>query len=178
MVAILGVDPGGTTGIALLDTEGGVKQNLALAQVNRHASLTLIWALADRCRDQGAEIAVAVERFVSGPRSGKLATPKGATTARLVIGEITAWAEASEVPVYLRSAGEVKPWASDARLDKVVKDRRGMPHAVDALRHALFCAVRDYGMPDPLSRRSGASAGRSMLSEPAVGAPQHPDGGT
>lgn len=157
MTAIIGVDPGLTTGIALLDTTEGAKQHLALAQVNRYASLTLIWALADRCRDQGAgEVVLAVERFVPGPRSGKLATPKGAETAKIIIGEIMSWAQAGGLKVYLRSAAEVKPWATDARLDKVCKDRRGMPHAADALRHALFAAVRDYGMPDPLSRRRGS----------------------
>jgi hypothetical protein len=149
MTAILGVDPGGTTGIALLDGDGGA----VLLQSTREGVLTAVEALFRRTVDQGSDVALAVERFVAGPRSGKLATPAGATIARALIGELTAWAKATDVVIYLRSAGEVKPWATDARLKAAGISHRGMPHALDAARHALFTGVKAYGMPDPLSRR-------------------------
>lgn len=174
---VLGIDPGKTTGIALIGGPDGVP---VLLQSSREGVLTAVWALVERCRDQGEPVnALAVERFVSGPRSGKLATPAGATTARMVIADLLTFAQdVAEVPVHLRSAGEVKPWATDARLKAAGIEHRGMPHALDAARHALYCMVRDFGRPDPLSRRSNGRGSRSMLSEPAVGAPQHPDGGT
>jgi hypothetical protein len=153
VTVILGVDPGGTTGIALLGGPDGVP---VLLQSSREGVLTVVWALVERVRDQGGKVsAIAVERFVAGPRSGRLATPAGAATARVVIADLCSFAqEVADVPVYPRSAAEVKPWATDARLKAAGIEHRGMPHALDAARHALFCAVRDYGMPDPLSRRS------------------------
>src|SRR5687767_7464578 len=158
MTAIIGVDPGKTTGIALLawhrwtSGNGGVWDPPVLLQSSREGVLTVVEALFRRTVDQGSDVALSVERFVSGPRSGKLATPAGATIARELIGELTSWAKSANVTVYLRSAAEVKPWASDARLKKVGAEHRGMPHALDSARHALFTGVRAYGFPDPLSR--------------------------
>jgi len=155
MTAILGVDPGRTTGIALLDAGGAA----VLVQSSPEGVLTIVEALFRRTVDQGSGVALSVERFVSGPRSGKLATPVGAAIARQLIGELTAWARATDVVVYLRSAGEVKPWATDARLNEIKVVRVGMPHAADALRHALYTGVKAYGFPDPLSRRSTSREG-------------------
>lgn len=152
--AIIGVDPGLTTGIALL---WGDRPSATLAQVQPEMVLTLVEALFRRTVDQGTGVALAVERFVSGPRSGKLATPTGASAAKQIIGELTGWAKATDVQLYLRSAGEVKPWATDTRIRGVCGwGFRGMPHGADALRHALFTGVRAYGMTDPLSRRAGS----------------------
>jgi hypothetical protein len=52
----------------------------------------------------------------------------------------------------------VKPWAVDKRLHAagLLDMTAGMRHARDAARHALFCAVKDYGLPDPLSSKAGA----------------------
>jgi hypothetical protein len=50
----------------------------------------------------------------------------------------------------------VKPWATDERLAAagLLDPTKGMRHARDAARHALFCAVRDFGLPDPLSAKA------------------------
>lgn len=184
-IVVIGVDPGLTTGIAALATEDLA---VSLVQATPGAVLVIVQALIDRARNQGAGVALAVERFVSGPRSAKLATAFGAATAKTVIGELQMMSAQQGVPIYMRSAGEVKPWATDLRMAKLIK-HRGMPHAHDALRHALYCAVRDYGLTDPLSRGFGAGAGRrvgatagegavAMLSGPASDAPQHPARGT
>ena len=55
----------------------------------------------------------------------------------------------------IRPAATVKPWATDERLKKagLLAVCHGMPHAADAMRHLLYRAVRDAGVPDPLSRR-------------------------
>jgi hypothetical protein len=52
----------------------------------------------------------------------------------------------------------VKPWATDTRLAAagLMEPTTGMRHARDAARHALFAAVKTYGLPDPLSARAGA----------------------
>lgn len=179
MIVVIGVDPGATTGIALLDTTEPT--NPVLIQTSPDAVITIVNALVDRTQGQHGTVAgVAIERFVRGPRSGKLGTPKGAAIAQDIITQLSHLVGAWGVPTYLRSAAEVKPWATDARIRKLT-EHRGMPHALDALRHAMFCAVRDFGMPDPLSRgalgrsRSAGAASSleiaDMLTEPSGDAP-------
>ena len=60
-----------------------------------------------------------------------------------------------QVTVIRRPAGLVLPWATNHRLAAagLMAPTVGMPHARDAARHALYAAVRDGGMPDPLSTR-------------------------
>lgn len=102
-------------------------------------------------------IVLAVERFVVGPRSSRLSTPQAAASTRDMVGKVLALgAELSGVTVVQRSAAEVMPWASDKRLSAIglLSVTKGMPHARAASRHALFAAVRDGGMPDPLSTRA------------------------
>jgi hypothetical protein len=50
----------------------------------------------------------------------------------------------------------VKPWATDERLEAagLLDLTKGMRHARDAARHALFTAVKDGGVPDPLSKHA------------------------
>lgn len=43
-----------------------------------------------------------------------------------------------------------------ARIDTRHAPSIRLTRLVGAARHALFCAVRDYGLPDPLSSRAGA----------------------
>lgn len=156
MTIIVGIDPGTTTGIAIC--EFGEGWDAGLIQCDSTSAAIVVQGLISEIGSTGHTVAaLAVERFVSGPRSGKLATPSGAGEARKVIGDLSGWADEHAIPVYLRSAGEVKPWATDARVRKLI-NLRGMPHAYDALRHALFCAVKDLGAPDPLSRRSASGA--------------------
>jgi hypothetical protein len=54
-----------------------------------------------------------------------------------------------------RTAALVKPWATDKRLVAagLLDITRGLPHARDGARHALFSAHHDSGAPDPLSSR-------------------------
>jgi hypothetical protein len=168
----IGVDPGLTTGIALLDTE---ERTATLVQSSPDAVFTIVNALIERCGDAGNESvsALAIERFVSGPRSGKLATPKGARQTRTLIEQLTMLVGTYGIRTYLRSAAEVKPWATDARVRKLT-DHRGMPHALDALRHALFCAVKDFRAPDPLARGGGTSRDRSSRVGREVGGGSRP----
>lgn len=54
----------------------------------------------------------------------------------------------------VRSAAEVKGWATDERLKAagILDKLQGMRHAKDAARHALFHAVRSGVLVDPLSK--------------------------
>lgn len=148
-IFVVGIDPGLTTGIARLDLSTG---ELELLQCTPGLVLPLVRELC-----VGSDVLVlAVERFVVGPRAARSSTPKAGAVTRELIGALLSEGEHLADRVVLRSASEVKPWATDARLKAAGITQRGMPHALDAAKHALFAAVADCGIPDPLSRRAGA----------------------
>lgn len=144
---VLGVDPGRTTGVCLLplDPTGLVE----LAQVSSGLVPVLLTGLTGRVR------LVAVEAYVIGPRSARSSDAGAGKLTRSLIEHVLAWAEREGIPARSRPAAEVKPWATDRRLDAagVTAPRgTGMRHALDGGRHALFAACSDLGFPDPLSR--------------------------
>lgn len=140
---VIGVDPGQTTGIARLLL---ADLSVELVQCSAGVVLDVVAALAG---DRPAQLAV--EQFVVGPRASRSASPQAAQITRDLIGALLA---ADGARVKLRTAAGVKPWATDARLKAAGLHRPGMRHAMDAARHALFAAVSDCGIPDPLSKRS------------------------
>jgi hypothetical protein len=96
-----------------------------------------------------------VEEFRPGTGAG--ARGANATVTRTAVDELKAVMEGYRVTVATRPAAMVKPWATDERLKKagLFPVTAGMPqHARDAMRHLLYRAVRDCGVPDPLSRRN------------------------
>lgn len=138
----LGVDPGPATGIALLAYHGVP----LVIQCNAVAAWGLVSWLAS-----GLDYPVAggLEAFVPGRGAG--ARDEGAAVTRGLITELRAL---ERVQWHVRSAAAVKPWATDKRLlaAGLLAYCKGMPHAADACRHSLFCAVHDLGWPDPLSK--------------------------
>lgn len=144
MSVILGADPGLTTGLAVLDLE---RRTWELAQLSPVLVMPLIGALIERYDVVG----VACERFVVGPRAARSATPRGGQVARELEAQIDDLDRVHPIKVMRRSASQVKPWATAERLKAAGIATRGMPHALDAARHALYAAVRDFGFPDPLS---------------------------
>jgi hypothetical protein len=150
---VIGIDPGPTPGIVrllLLRTDRTALLDAQALQVTPGVLPETLDGLAGRMR-----LATALERFVVGRRAARSATPAAGARTRDMIGQVTAWA-GEHGALHLRSAAEVKPWATDARLDAagLLELTKGMRHARDAARHALFCAVKDYGLPDPLSRKA------------------------
>jgi hypothetical protein len=95
-------------------------------------------------------------------RAGLLAPTTGMRHARdagrhALYCAVKDWADSLvEVTYHARSASTVKPWATDARLERagLLDLTAGMRHARDAARHALFCAVKNCGLPDPLSAKA------------------------
>lgn len=160
---VIGIDPGPLPGVVRLHLEvsgdkwSGCSARLIDAQALQVTPGLLITVLEGI--NYTTEIgAVAYERFVVGRRSAQSSTPAAGARTRNMIGELEAWAGPRWRSVFARSASEVKPWATDARLDAagLLDLTKGMRHARDAGRHALFCAVRDFGLADPLSRKAGA----------------------
>lgn len=154
---IVGIDPGPVIGVVRLWLEYGHGPTRVLeteaAQVTPRLLTVTLAALMD-----GDRAAIAVERFVVGPRAARSSTPAGGADAREVVRLVTDWAAQSSLLCHARSAAEVKPWATDVRLDAagLLAPTTGMRHARDAARHALFAACKTYGLPDPLSTRAGA----------------------
>lgn len=143
---VIGVDPGLTTGICVLDLGD---MSAELVQCTPTAVLPILRGITE-----GDVVAVlAVERFVVGPRAARSSTPRAGQITRELIEELRAWGHPDRC--VLRSASQVKPWATDERLAAagLLAPGKGMPHARDGARHALFSAVADCGAPDPLSSR-------------------------
>jgi hypothetical protein len=123
----------------------------------------MLAALLDYAGPTREPIVVAIEKFVVRRRAAASSTAAAGATTRDLVGQLEATAldvrrRTAEVRVVLRSAAEVKPWATDTRLEAagLLSACTGMRHARDAARHALFAAVKDAGAPDPLSRKASA----------------------
>lgn len=156
---VIGVDPGPSTGIVELICDSGQFEIGSVVQCNANAVLSIVDMLAfgsnrSPLRDP-SRVLVAVEHFVVGYRAGRSSTAVAGQTTRELIADLQALGRAS-VRVVLRSASEVKPWGTDHRLMQagLWDATKGMQHARDGARHALFAAVHDCGVPDPLSRRA------------------------
>ncbi|KRB73062.1 hypothetical protein ASE01_20005 [Nocardioides sp. Root190] len=154
----IGIDPGPIPGIVMLTPRGfETRYDVDVIQCSAHtAPLVLEALLSDNRADLGtAPVVVALERFVIGKTSMKSGGP-GAVTRDLV-GQLENVARRHEgVSIAKRSAADVKAWATDIRLAHagLLEPTKGMRHAKDAARHALYAAVKDGGLPDPLSRKA------------------------
>jgi hypothetical protein len=150
----IGIDPGPTPGVAVLEVSSRYVWELDVLQCTARLLLPVALELA-RGRE---DVRVAIERFVARGRAS--------AEQRLTADQVVAVQQTLNVVarVSVRSASEVKCWATDARLaacrppegPSLLELCKGMRHARDAARHALFAAVRDGAIPDPLSR--GASS--------------------
>lgn len=156
-LVVIGVDPGQTTGIAEVRWENDKPAGVRVAQCSPDAVVPIIDVfLLDRGT---AEAVIAVEQFVDGKHAGRGNAPAAARTTRALVNSIRdTFTGLARVHLVFRSAAEVKPWANDERLNRagLWAPTKGMNHARDAARHALFAAVRDGLMPDPMSARARA----------------------
>lgn len=161
---VIGVDPGPVPGIVdLRFTDVGT----TLCRLRRVEIVQCTPSLASRVIEllmapDDCPTLVQVEAFVVGRRAGRSSTASaGAATRDLVGAILERW------PFTIRrTAANVKPWATDRRLQAMAAPvsgggeqtlwtaTAGMRHSRDAARHALFAACHDGGIPDPLSRRS------------------------
>lgn len=153
MSLVIGVDPGGTTGIAAVEyteehgyrlvahlgcpfTASEVVGHLATWQVTLpELAHTDVWWIA-------------AERFVVSRRAGRSTTAKAGEQARSIIGALEA---AFPRRVKLANASAAKGWATNDRLAAAgLNPTQGRPHTLDACRHALRFHVAQLGNPDPL----------------------------
>jgi hypothetical protein len=155
---VIGVDPGPTPGIAALHATASRAVAAAVVQCDQGSTVLLVRALLstlDPAGDGGRPPILAVERFVVGYRAARSRTAAAGAATRDLVGAVRAMVREIGARFEERPAAAVKPWASDARLAAagLLERTRGLPHARDAARHALYAAVHAHLMPDPLSRR-------------------------
>lgn len=155
---VIGVDPGSTVGIFdVRFVDVGTpwapirhpRARQAVSSFDVDAELAPLLTSEPRLNETRL---LAVERFVVARGSMKGGAHSRRTAERA--GDIAAYGERHGWTVVMRNASQVKAWATDARLDAagLLEACKGMRHARDACRHALFAAVHDGGIPDPLSK--------------------------
>jgi hypothetical protein len=141
MTRVVGIDPGPTPGIAVLEVTSGRLEASDVLQ----CSARLLWTVLPALTSYDAGVLVVVERFVVRGR----ATAEQTLTRDQVAAVQTLHPRAAD-----RSASQVKAWATDERLERagLLDACKGMRHARDAARHALYAAVHGSLIPDPLSK--------------------------
>lgn len=155
---IIGVDPGVTTGImALRYPCPGGRSVAAVVQCDYGTTRIVLDAIMGRVTPD-TQVLIALESFVVGPRSSRSSSADAGRITRNLIGAIEdTWGGI----LVQRRATDVKPWATDYRLAAIGALDATPPKmrdARDAGRHALYAAVHDCGIPDPLSRKAASNA--------------------
>ena len=156
MIVAIGMDPGPTPGLVRLvyAEQRLISVEVVQCTANAWKGILISWLpispLTPYFRD---ETYFQGEKFVIGRASARSGSP-GAVT-RDMVGESVQVCAGLAI-VTLRSASEAKNWATDKRLDAagITRHVKGMVHARDAARHALFTAVAEGNIPDPLSRKA------------------------
>jgi hypothetical protein len=155
MSLVIGVDPGGTTGLAAVEytPERGYRLVTHLGvpftppEVVGHIAT---WQVTLEPLAHTDVWWIAAERFVVSRRAGRSSVAAAGERARAILGALEA---AFPSRVKLRNAGTMKPWnAGDRRLEAAgLVPTQGRPHTRDAAGHALYFHVVNLGNPDPLS---------------------------
>lgn len=153
---VIGVDPGGSTGIAIV-------RDVALFKViQRDPESALDW-LEDQLRYlvlTGCDVVLACERYVELPNRGRKTAQSGTQRA---IGAVERLASGLDVPFDLQSPADAKALAPNRLLHRLnmwvsgkMVDRTDANDANDAVRHALLL----------MARRRAATFDRLLASRP------------
>ncbi len=149
---VLGVDPGETVGLCMLEVDQGRVADIGILQCHHQITLPMVEALVHWAAPfLTSDLTIATERFVVGSRAGRSSRAAAGSVTRTIVERLSAYAEMNGHGLALRSASEVKPWATNTRLEAAgIKHAGG--HSADAARHALFQAVKAGHLIDPLSK--------------------------
>ena len=158
VTGVVGIDPGPIPGLVLLWPRAGHLERAEVLQCT-HGLLPVL--LEGVLGESDGLVLVQTETFVVSRRSGRSSTAGAGAVTRDLVGQVQNVVEqASRTTVGLdarfvqRPAARVKPWATDDRLERagLFETCKGMRHARDAARHALYAAVHDGGLTDPISK--------------------------
>lgn len=137
----MGVDPGGTTGLVMIDAAADAITIEATAHLTSHPAIAWVWGhLTDDRPD-----AVVAERFTISVRTLK-GTREGPLEALYTLGALRFACQVEKVPLALQTPAAAKNAFTDARLkDLGLYQCVSGPHERDALRHALLFAMTSHG---------------------------------
>ena len=151
MIVVIGMDPGPRPGLVMLPYTGATLLQVYVVQCTANCLLDILdqWLSGS---PSTTEVYFGVERYVHSRGGG--GSP-GART-RDQVGSAITLAQTHGAHTVQRNASQVKAWATDNRLETagVLDHVKGMTHARDAARHALFTACHEANIPDPLSRKA------------------------
>lgn len=156
---IIGIDPGPTPGMVELVYTDRKLIDTHVVQCSLGIASAVFLALIAERSTKAWDTTVQIERFVIGRRSARSSTASAGAQTRDLVGALQHEAEQLGAACILQNAGTVKPWATDLRLEAagLLAATRGMAHARDAGRHALYAACSAAGLPDPLSKEWSAA---------------------
>lgn len=161
-LAVIGVDPGPTSGIVgLAWCEGRLTKSVI--QCNADSVLMVLRALTDSrtmWRANGGLVYVGLENFVDGSHHDRKLHGAAAVTREL-INSIVDYIPDMRVRVVRFNAAAHKPWARAAdharlRRSGLWAATDGMRHARDGAKIALYTAVAHCNVDDPITGRWGA----------------------
>lgn len=158
ITSVIGGDPGATAGLAFLDYVDGRLAGKALIQVDADSAVIVLEAMlaqyySDPERVLPGRRFAGIEDFIPGKGAGSRCKPGNVT--RQLQFEIVETLQRWGYYVQIRSAGVVKPWATDTRLTAAGIAGASSFHGkardtYDAARHGLYAARWDAHLPDPL----------------------------
>lgn len=153
VISVIGCDPGPSTGISLLDYEDSRLTSWTVLQVDGDSAQGVLEAILTRRQSVLGNTIVkryaSVEPFVTGQGAGTRGAKADYTRqeAFKLVEQLQLWGYA----VKLRKAADVKVWADDRKLRAagILRPPENR-HGNDASRQALFAAVHDAYLPNPL----------------------------
>jgi hypothetical protein len=155
-LVIVGIDPGPRPGLCALRFNTAkirCATPVILQCYPASAAITMLKSILPR---DVKLIILSYELWIPSNKAGKLATPSAAIATGKMCARLDALpTEDDRIVVKHHSAAQVKPWATIERMEKAGLEliTKGMTHARDGGKQALFCAVHSAGVPDPLSRK-------------------------
>jgi len=136
-VRVLGIDPGGTTGLAVIDSD---TRSLHVRELDFVE--TIDWLYMAIHAELSRIDRVAIERYVITGRTAKLSRQ---TEALEVIGWTRGLCQICEIPITLQEPSAAKTAWSNERLRAAGLWTPAKDHAQDATRHAAFL-LQNHGI--------------------------------
>jgi hypothetical protein len=152
IMSVIGADPGPSTGLSFIDYQGTSIVGSMQLQVDGKSAHVVLEAVLARYYSNAEVVTrrlAQVEAFVTGQSAGTKGEPAEVTRqlAFRLVELLQLWGYTAQ----LRKKADVSSWGTDKRLKAVGLLRPPENrHANDGTRHALYCAVHDAFMPDPL----------------------------
>lgn len=154
-IRVIGFDAGPRPGLVRLTYTDQVLTGADVIQCSASVALDALRLLIGPFGTTALETYVQVELFVIGNKSGRSGSA-GALTRDQVGRVIEVTQGAPNVYLSRQNAVTVKAWANQKRIATAGLEvpTKGMIHARDGAKHALYCASHSAGIPDPLSRKA------------------------